>query len=137
VAHNEIAVATPSPAASPRAWQADETALDAAGRAIVAQVRSKMPTALRKCVVWTRVPPGKPGYEELPDHGLIVMFHLQHEEPTKDSRPGYSVLYYDRTVHVDTSVVYLPGWDTYLLSTMMAFDYGRVDKNVDYSHCLE
>ena len=129
----------PSEAEQPASplWMSDETSLDPVGRAIIAQVRAKMPAALRKCVVWARVPPGKPNYEELPDHGLIVMFHLEHEEQSKKSRPGYSVLYYEGSVHVDTGVVYVPGGDTYLLSTPAGFDYARLDKSVDYSHCLE
>jgi hypothetical protein len=94
-----------------------------------------MPPALRKCVVWTRVPPGKPDYQELPDHGLIVMFHLAHEEQSKDSRPGYSLLYYDGAVHVDTNVVYVPSWDQYMLSTMMMWDFSKPGR-IDHSNCL-
>jgi len=136
-AHNEIAVATPSPAASPRRWQSDEATLDAAGRAIVAQVRAKMPALLRKCVAWTRVPPDtrKSSYAELPDHGLIVVFRFPHTEGTIIPGRGNPVLYYEGAVHADTNVVYLPNWDQYLLSTPQMWYFSRLGRN-DHSDCL-
>ena len=96
-----------------------------------------MPPALRKCVVWTHVPPDatKSSYAEFPDHGLIVVFHSPHTGDTISPRHGYPILYDSGAVHVDTSVVYLPDWDQYLLATPQMWYFSRIGKN-DYSDCL-
>jgi len=125
----------PEASPSPRFWKSDESTLDPVGRAIIAEVRAKMPAPVRKCVVWTRVSPGKVGYDELPDHGLIVMFHFPHEDPTADSHPGYPVLYLNGEVLIETSTVHIPDWDTYVTSTMQTWNFGTLGKN-DYSDCL-
>jgi hypothetical protein len=130
---NEIARPTPSPTASPRPWQSDETTLDIAGRAIIAQVRAKIPPALRRCIVWTRLPPSVKTVG-LPDRNLIVMFHFAHEE-APPGRPGYYILYLDGAVHIDSNVVYIPNWDEPIIATMMTFNPNGIPKDTG-ANCL-
>lgn len=83
-------------------------------RAIVDRVKSEVPPAARKHVAWFRVTPGQPGYNLLPDHGLVVVYDKQGEEDAlAGNRPVY-VLYYAGEVHVDSNVVFKAASNRYL-----------------------
>jgi len=77
-----------------------------------------LPADKRQNIVWFRVPPGRPGYEELPNHGLVVEYNADMAVDLKRnlSLPfdGYYVLYYDGRVQPDSSLIFSRYLNRYL-----------------------
>jgi hypothetical protein len=75
--------------------------INPADRKIIREVMAMLPPTKRAHIEWFRLPPGKPGYEELPNRGLVVLY-------------GQYVLYFDGRVQPDSNVIYIRGLDRYL-----------------------
>ncbi len=89
---------------------------DPADRKIVREVMAALPPAKRQYIVWLHVPPLKYGYQELPNHGLVIM---EYDNPDvhisdADNLPGLYVLYFDGKVQLDANVIYDSILDSYL-----------------------
>ena len=83
-------------------------------RSIVRAVMLALPPSFRQDLVWLHVPPGKYGYDELPNSGLIVMFDDTPADARSASLPGLYVLYFDGHVQLDGNVIYASTLDKYL-----------------------
>jgi hypothetical protein len=84
-------------------------------RRIVRDVMTMLPSRLRQFIVWFHVPPGKPGYESLPNHGLIVMLYKTGDKPDLSANPdGSYVLYFDGRVQPHSNLIYESSLDSYL-----------------------
>jgi hypothetical protein len=99
---------------------------DVADRKIVRAVMKVLVPSRRQYVLWMHVPPGKYGYEMLPDHGLMVMYCGQCAMVAYRSATdfyGNYVLYYSGKVQPDSSANYGgPGLNKYLISVPDRFD---------------
>jgi len=105
-------------------WQASRGRLplasDSTDRRIVTQVIAALPPTERRYVAWLHVPPGKPGYEDLPNHGLIVIF-------AKHLGGAHYVLYHDNSVRLNSCAVYDENLDAYLTAVPTCFQDGGME----------
>lgn len=84
-----------------------------ADREIIRRVMLALPPRRRQDVIWLRVPPGKPGFEELPNHGLVVMY-CENCPVGEDLSGGSYVLYFDGKAQPDSNLIYASSLDKYL-----------------------
>ena len=98
-----------------------------ADREIIRKAMLALPRKKRQDVIWLRVPPGKPGFEELPNHGLVVMYC--ESCPLGKNLPGLYVLYYDGKSQPDSNLIYDSALDRYLtvVPTGLQLDIGHSD----------
>ena len=109
-------VASGALAAQPQVANRVTSSMDPGDRKLVMVVMASLPPAQRQYVAWIRVPPGKPGYEELPRRGLIVMFY-------KHVGGAHYVLFYDGHPQSASCAVYDPNLDSYLVAVPTCFKF--------------
>ena len=88
------------------------TGTSVADREIIRKAMLALPHSKRQDIIWLRVPPGKQGFEELPNHGLVVMYC--EDCPVGGNLPGLYVLYFDGKAQPDTNLIYDSALDKYL-----------------------
>jgi hypothetical protein len=98
---------------------------DPVDRKIVREVMAALPPTMRQFIVWFHVPAGKPGYEELPNHGLMVQYYDSPDSRVNSVKdlPGLYVLYFDGKVQLDANIIYESGLDHYLVVVPHAFSW--------------
>jgi hypothetical protein len=99
---------------------------DVADRKFVRAVMKVLMPSRRQYVVWMHVPPGKYGYDNLPNHGLMVMYcgrcPIVNDRSASDFYGNY-VLYFDGKVQPDSNANSGgPGLDKYLIFGMSRFN---------------
>ena len=90
-------------------------------REVIRRVMAALPPRLRQDLIWLHVPPGKPGYKDLPNKGLIVMYC--DKCPEGSGLPGLFVLYFDGKVQLDSNLIYESHLDGYLTVVPHGFDF--------------
>jgi hypothetical protein len=83
-----------------------------ADREIIRRAMLALPPKKRQDVIWLRVPSGKPRFESLPNHGLVVMYC--ENCPEGENLPGLYVLYFDGKAQPDSNLIYDSSLDSYL-----------------------
>jgi hypothetical protein len=97
---------------------------DPADRKIVARVMAVLPAKWRQFIAWFHVSPSLGGYDELPNHGLMVVFNPPENPGSQNTSPTILgadyVLFFDNKVQPKSQRVYGLGFD-HLVTVMDPF----------------
>lgn len=99
-------------------------------RIVIRKVMAMLPADERAGIVWFRVPAGRSGYEELPNHGLVVEYIAGVADYRKrvgvpmNFDSGY-VLYFDGRVQPDSNVIFSRHLDRYLTPVPQGLNFSH------------
>lgn len=95
-------------------------------RLVIRKVMAMLPADKRANIVWFRIQPGRPGYEILPNHGLVVEYNADVAGAEKRGLPlpfdGRYVLYFHGRIQPDSNMIFDRYLDRYLTPVPSGID---------------